>query len=55
MPEDKPYRGPAFYQNGEYSYHCKTDGEFVWFQGYEEIFYEKEKIYECYFHGGIVK
>lgn len=55
MPEDKPYRGPAFYQNGEYSYHCKSDGEFVWFQGYEEIFYEKEKIYECYFHGGIVK
>ena len=39
-------------KNGDYTYHCKVEGEFVWFQGYEEIFYQKEKIYECYFHGG---
>ena len=52
---DRPYRGPAFYQNGEYSYHCKVDGEFVWYQGYEEIFYGDEKVYECFFHGGTVK
>lgn len=50
--KEMPYRGPAIYQNGDYTYHCKVEGEFVWFQGYEEIFYQKEKIYECYFHGG---
>ncbi|MDO5126970.1 MAG: DUF5680 domain-containing protein [Eubacteriales bacterium] len=55
VQEDKPYRGPSFYQSGEYTYHCKVDGEFVWFQGYEEIFYNGEKVYECFFHGGIVK
>lgn len=55
VPKDKPYRGPAHYQSGDYTYHCKVDGEFVWFQGYEEIFCGEEKVYECFFHGGSIK
>lgn len=55
VPASAPYRGPAIYKNGDYSYHCKVDGSFEWFQGYEEIFYLDKKIYELYFHGGIVK
>ncbi len=54
VPEQLPFRGPEIYAKGNYHYHCKVDGEFVWFQGYEEIFYIDEKIYECYFHGGII-
>lgn len=54
VPADLPFRGPKIYTKGDYHYHCKVDGEFVWFQGYEEIFYMDEKIYECYFHGGII-
>ena len=50
-----PYRGPEYYQSGEYTYKCKVAGEFDWFQGYEEIYCNNEKVYECYFHGGIVK
>ena len=50
-----PYRGPAIYQKGDYNYHCKVDGEFIWYRGYEEIFYLDKKIYECYFHGGVVR
>lgn len=50
-----PFRGPEIYTKGDYHYHCKVDGEFVWFQGYEEIFYMDEKIYECYFHGGTIR
>ena len=50
-----PFRGPEIYTKGDYHYHCKVDGEFVWFQGYEEIFYMNEKIYECYFHGGAIR
>lgn len=50
-----PYRGPRIFTKGDYHYHCKIDGEFIWFQGYEEIFYLNEKIYECYFHGGIIQ
>lgn len=52
VQEDKPYRGPGFFQEGLYSYHCKVDGDFWWYQGYEEIYYDGIIIYECYFHGG---
>lgn len=30
-------------------------GDFEWFQGYETISYKDEIIYECYFHGSIIK
>lgn len=48
-----PYRGPEYYQSGEYIYKCNVVGDFRWFQGYEEIYCNNEKVYECYFHGGI--
>ncbi len=51
VPEDCPFRGPFLYQNGDYSYHCIVNGDVDWFQGYEEIFLLKQKVYECYFHG----
>lgn len=54
VPEKMPFRGPEIYVSGDYHYHCRVTGEFVWFQGYEEIFYMDEKIYECYFHGGAI-
>lgn len=50
-----PYRGPEYYQSGEYTYKCNVVGDFHWFQGYEEIYCNNEKVYECYFHGGITK
>lgn len=50
-----PYRGPEYYQAGQYLYKCKVTGDFSWFQGYEEIYCNYEKVYECYFHGGLMK
>lgn len=55
VPVEQPFRGPEIYTKGDYHYHCKVDGGFVWFQGYEEIFYRDEKIHECYFHGGVIR
>lgn len=55
VKKDQPYRGPSVYQNGEYKYHCIVNGEFEWFNGYEEIFYNDIKVYECIFHGGCIK
>ena len=55
VPADLPFRGPEIYSKGDYHYHCKVEGEFVWFQGHEDIFYMDEKIYECYFHGGVIR
>ena len=50
-----PYRGPEYYQSGEYTYKCKVVGDFAWFQGLEEIYHSGRKVYECNFHGGLVK
>ena len=54
-PKEYPYRGPLVYQNGDYKYHCIVSGEFDWFNGYEEIFCNDIKVYECIFHGGCIK
>lgn len=52
VPTEMPYRGPAEYREGDYVYKCSVTGEFEWFQGYEQIFYNDTPIYECFFHGG---
>lgn len=52
VTKENPYRGPIIYQNGQYKYHCIVNGEFKWFQGHEEIYFDHIKVYECYFHGG---
>ncbi|MTI49876.1 DUF5680 domain-containing protein [Sporosalibacterium faouarense] len=54
VPKEYPYRGPLVYQNGDYKYHCVINGEFKWFNGYEEIFCNDIKVYECIFHGGYI-
>lgn len=53
--KNMPYRGPEYYQSGEYLYKCNVVGDFTWFQGNEEIYCNHKKVYECYFHGGIMK
>ena len=55
VPEEKPYRGPQKYINGDYVYSCETEGDSDWFQGRETIDYRGERIYECFFHGGIIQ
>lgn len=52
---DMPYRGPALYAKGAYTYHCRVDGDMDWFVGQEEILLGGRRIYECRFHGGKVK
>ncbi|MFT3952205.1 MAG: DUF5680 domain-containing protein [Oscillospiraceae bacterium] len=55
VPYDAPYRGPAHYAAGDALYLCRWEGTLAWFQGYEEILFKGERIYECFFHGGAVK
>lgn len=55
VPEELPFRGPESYSNGEYTYQCSVNGDFEWFQGKEIICFKGKEIYECYFHGGLVK
>ncbi len=55
VPEDLPYRGPEKYVNGDYTYSCSVEGDFEWFQGEETICYRGNPIYECRFHGGLIR
>lgn len=55
VPQNMPFRGPSHYENEDYSYDCKIDGSFQWFQGYETISYKGKQIYECYFHGSSIE
>lgn len=54
VPQDKPFRGPLNYSEGDYVYTCIVDGDFEWFQGYETITYKNKEIYELFFHGSII-
>lgn len=50
-----PFRGPEFFRDGDRTYVCKVCGGFDWFSGSEAIFHGARKVYECVFHGGIVR
>lgn len=52
---ETPFRGPEYYRAGEYTYKCKVNGDMRWFQGYEEICCHGDVVYECYFHGGLIR
>ena len=49
-----PFRGPEFYQKGDYMYLCQIQGDFENFSGEEKIYCKQEKVYICTFHGGLV-
>ena len=53
--KDYPYRGPLYHKNEDYEYEMEVKGNFNWFIGSERILYKGKIIYECNFHGGIVK
>lgn len=55
VPIDKPYRGPDMFIKGEYCYHNRVEDDGDCFRGCEEIFYQSEKIYECFYHGGKIE
>ncbi len=54
IPAEMPFRGPNNYTNGSFKYVCVVDGDFSWFNGTEEIYKDKTKVYECVFHGGVM-
>lgn len=49
------YRGPEYYQSGEYIYKSKVSGDFSRFRRFEEIYCNDTKIYEHYFYGGLLR
>lgn len=50
-----PFRGPEYFKSGEFIYKTTVSGDINWFQGYEEIFLGNDKVYECFYHGSLLK
>lgn len=55
VPEDAPFRGPIEYQDGPHLYVNTYSGDPGWFFGREEIYHGGVSVYECIYHGGLVK
>lgn len=55
VPVEYPYRGPLEYKKDEFLYKCSVEGNVNWFNGQEEIYKDNIKVYECNFHGGILR
>lgn len=53
--KNHPFRGPDIYKSGEYTYKANVTGDVNWYTGFEEIFFNDVKVYECYFHGGLMR
>jgi hypothetical protein len=54
IPEDKPYRGPREYSQGDYSYINHFEGEIDSFYGEEVIKLGNATIYTAKYMGGLV-
>ena len=39
-----PFRGPEFYQKGDFMYQCQVQGDFEYFTGEERIYCRQEKV-----------
>ncbi|MCM1334241.1 MAG: DUF5680 domain-containing protein [Bacteroides sp.] len=54
-PKEKPFRGPEYFASGDFAYRCGISGTFEWFQGFETVSFQDKPVYECRFHGGVVR
>jgi len=54
VSETSPFRGPKEFQGSDYRYACEFTGDFDYFSGIESIYIKNHKIYELFFHGGII-
>ncbi len=52
VPPEAPYRGPAEYQEGAFTYACTWQGAPAVFRGEETIALNGQVIYRLFFHGG---
>ena len=55
VPLEYPLRGPECYTKGDFHYYNLIEGTMECYHGKEEIFYQSQKVYECYYHGGKIE
>ena len=49
-----PFRGGKYFNEAEYTYMNHVEGGVDRFRGTEFILFEKERVYELFYHGGKV-
>lgn len=54
VPREAPFRGPAKYEDGRFTYACEWQGTLEIFEGHEEIKMDRQPIYRLVFHGGLI-
>ena len=54
VTESLPFRGPKGFQEDEFEYVNKIEGDISNFIGNESIYYKKKKIYFLQYHGGFI-
>ena len=55
VKEDRPYRGPSNYIEGEFEYVEKSEGSIERVIGSEIILFRGEEVYKLYYHGGKIR
>lgn len=51
---DRPFRGPSKFEEGEWTYQDKSNGDIDSFSGLEIILFKGERIFELKYHGGFI-
>jgi len=54
QPVALPLRGPKVFQEGDFIYKNKTEGNLENFSGEEDIYKNKKRIYKMIYNGGLV-
>jgi hypothetical protein len=54
MDKEKPFRGPENFEEGEWKYESKVEGDIRDFLGNEKIYYQGELVFEQNFIGGLI-
>jgi hypothetical protein len=54
ITENKPFRGPDNFKQGDFEYFNKVEGVVENFNGEEKIFYKKQLIYQLNYNGGLI-
>ena len=50
----KPFRGPDHFQQGEFRYFNRLEGDINFFKGTEIIFFKDKEVYRLYYVGGTI-
>jgi hypothetical protein len=55
ITEERPFRGPKNFNDGDFEYVDESNGTIDCFTGIERIFYQGEEVYRLDYHGGSIK